>query len=662
MVAALLLLAAQQWNTPDALDLAHRAIERRRSDEAASGPYTSRARGTVLFLAQVGSAAGPPRLVKADELQVEVYWEGVNRSKQTIIAWREHRYLPTDIRYHRDHLGIVTDDFGDAVRLGEGDEVRDVIHPLAPGGPGSYDYALGDSVTVSAGASRIAVRELLVRPRDPARPLVAGTLYVDLRTADLVRFRFGFTAAAYRQADLEGITVVLERALVEGRWLPWRQEIEIHRQTAWLEFPFQTTIRARWEIGDYDLAPRGGRATLSGLTWGGLSRAGPDSGWGESLDSAVTRAGGVMPRADMAAVRDQLRGMLASRARSTLPPTRLALGSLSDLARVNRVQGLAVGIAGSVRLGVPELRLRPRVGVGLADGRLTGGGEVSFTPGRLTLTVAADRSVRDLSDWPSVSGLVASIAAQEGGTDYGDWVLLDRLSVGARWAGAGAAVRLELSNETTRDLASVATPSRGTFADNPPLGAGSVLTARAGLELGSTRALGSGLVLRTDLEAGAWDRGYLRGTVEARGRFPAGQGALDVLLRGGGTVGTAPDWRTFVLGGRGSLVGEPYRAFGGRHLGLVRVEWRVPVRIPSLRLGDYLDVGGETTLAPFAALGWSGEPPAALHWRPTDGLRPTLGVASELLFNALRLEIGWSPRARRFGVVLDAAPAWWPVL
>ena len=57
------------------------------------------------------------------------------------------------------------------------------------------------------------------------------------------------------------ISVVLERALFDHRyWLPFRQEIEIRRRTAWLDFPFRTVIRGRWDIGDYELEaplPRG---------------------------------------------------------------------------------------------------------------------------------------------------------------------------------------------------------------------------------------------------------------------------------------------------------------------------------------------------------------------------------------------------------------------
>ena len=149
MLAAIL-LAVQVWNSPAALTLVDRAIQRRRAGEAAVTRYTSRAEGVVLFLAQVGpDSAAVPRLVKADDLQAEVYWEAPNRSKQTVTAWRERRFLPTDVSYHRDHLAIVTDDFGDAIRLGEGDEVRDVVHPLSPAGRELYEYALADSLSLT---------------------------------------------------------------------------------------------------------------------------------------------------------------------------------------------------------------------------------------------------------------------------------------------------------------------------------------------------------------------------------------------------------------------------------------------------------------------------------------------------------------------------------
>ena len=59
-----------------------------------------------------------------------------------------------------------------------------------------------------------------------------GTLYLDQESAELVRFRFSFTPAAYLDRQLEDISIVLENARFEGRyWLPYRQEVEIRRRT-----------------------------------------------------------------------------------------------------------------------------------------------------------------------------------------------------------------------------------------------------------------------------------------------------------------------------------------------------------------------------------------------------------------------------------------------
>src|SRR3990170_1331048 len=129
-------LAGQTWNDSATTALIARAAARRASAEADTGlrDFEARAHGFVFFLGQLGEGlAAPPRLIKADQLALEVYWKAPGRSKQRIVGWRDRRDLPTDIQYHRDHLGIVTNGFGNRIRIGEGDEVRDVPHPLAPG-------------------------------------------------------------------------------------------------------------------------------------------------------------------------------------------------------------------------------------------------------------------------------------------------------------------------------------------------------------------------------------------------------------------------------------------------------------------------------------------------------------------------------------------------
>jgi hypothetical protein len=105
----------------------------------------------------VGSGlTGLPRL-EGDELRVEVYWRAPGISKQTILGWRDGTWLPTDINYHRDHLGVVTNNFGNRIRIGEGDEVRDVLHPLSPQGLDAYDFALQDSLAITANTRTVQV-------------------------------------------------------------------------------------------------------------------------------------------------------------------------------------------------------------------------------------------------------------------------------------------------------------------------------------------------------------------------------------------------------------------------------------------------------------------------------------------------------------------------
>src|SRR6267142_1726627 len=223
IVVASRLGAQQTWNDPRTTALVQRATERRLRQiaDTALADYKATAHGYVTFLAQFGEGfPEPPKIVKADELGLEVYWRAPDLSKQRIMGRRDTLLLPTDINYHRDHLGIVQNNFRNIIRIGEGDEVRDVPHPLSPAGLAAYDYALGDSLAIRTAGGQTVVREVQVRPRSFARPLVVGTLYLDATTAQLVRFRFSFTPAAYLDRQLEDINIVLENARFEGRfWL-----------------------------------------------------------------------------------------------------------------------------------------------------------------------------------------------------------------------------------------------------------------------------------------------------------------------------------------------------------------------------------------------------------------------------------------------------------
>jgi hypothetical protein len=147
MTAANTLGAQQVWNDPRTRDLVTRATERRASQiaDTALADYKATAHGYVTFLAQFGEGfPEPPKIVKADELGLEVYWRAPDLSKQRIMGRRDTLLLPTDINYHRDHLGIVQNNFRNIIRIGEGDEVKDVPHPLSPAGLQAYDFAIHD--------------------------------------------------------------------------------------------------------------------------------------------------------------------------------------------------------------------------------------------------------------------------------------------------------------------------------------------------------------------------------------------------------------------------------------------------------------------------------------------------------------------------------------
>jgi hypothetical protein len=662
-------LAAQGWNTPSALALVRRATAARATAQADSSleSYRTRAHGFVFFLAQVGEGLRePPRLVKADELRVEVYWRAPDRSKQVILGWRDGAFLPTDIDYHRDHLGIVTNNFGDVIRIGEGDEVRDVPHPLSPAGLEAYDYALGDSLAIRTALGQTVVRAVQVRPRSFARPLVVGTLYLDAATAQLVRFRFSFTPAAYLDRQLEDISIVLESSLYEQRyWLPYRQEVEIRRRTTWLDFPARGIIRGRWEIEGYDLNLPLPDGLFAGPAIAGLTRPRPtDSSWATPLDQAIAGVAPPVNRQDMDALRVEVERIAGARALSGLPSRRLAAGSVSDVVRVNRVQGLTLGFGGVLGLEASRIQVRPTVGYGTSDHRVTGALTVMAGIGATQLSLAAARQIRDFSDLPVIAPAVNSLLAQEGGDDYGDYVLLQSLTAGVRRRLSGrSTLAVSGSVEESQSVGVRATPATGSYRPNPPLGSGTWRVGRLELE----RASG-GMAVRHDfqgrlsLEGGEGLGEYARATLECRWLTTlAGHDLVSRLYLGAGT-NELPPHRSFAIGGRGTLVGEPFRAYGGREVALGQVEWRFEVPVPAVALGSFASTGRSMTVAPFVAAGVTGRPIAGLPWTASDGVRPVAGVALEFFMRLIRLEAGVGLRDGDFGLTVDINRDWWGLL
>src|SRR6476646_4457695 len=169
--------SAQEWNDVRSRALVEQATERRARQiaDTALASYHADAHGYLTFLAQLGERfTEPPKIVKADELALEVYWQAPNLSKQWIVGRRDTLLLPTDIQYHRDHLGIVQNNFPNIIRLGEGDEVKDVPHPLSQVGMSEYDFAIRDSLQIALGPRNLEVYEVRVRPKNNRAPRTDG--------------------------------------------------------------------------------------------------------------------------------------------------------------------------------------------------------------------------------------------------------------------------------------------------------------------------------------------------------------------------------------------------------------------------------------------------------------------------------------------------------
>lgn len=676
-VALLLLLlpdvlAGQTGSDPAVGQLIRRAILLRESppSDTALKHYRSVAHGFVFYLVQFGVGfPDPPRMAKTDELDVEVYWEPPDRSKQRIVAWRDETFLPQTMRYHRDHLGIVTNNYGPIIRIGEGDEVRDAVHPLSIEGLDEYDFVMGDTITLRTPKGPIDVLEVEVKPKTLDRPLVVGTLYLERATAALVRFQFSFTPAAYRDSEIQDISVVVEQSLLEEKWwLPYRQQIEIRRRASLFEFPLRAIIRGTWEIGDYDFSVATPPELRAAPEFGGLAAPAPDTERWRTPIRASAEAAEPFDRREFDELKSRAEDLVSGKILEGLPRSRVGTTALSDLIRVNRVQGLAFGFG----LGLTfngGYQVRGALGYGLADHRVTAGLQVGMVRGAKELLIDAKRTIRDIGDEPVVSGVVNSMLAQEAAIDLGSYLLGEEVGIGfrrridTRWS-VEVAGRLERSSS----VSTAATAVRNNYEPNPDLGSGTYGLGRLAFNLAPRGGLDrSDLRARLTVEGGTGPTQYLRLALRTDGSVPFLLGHLRLRNNLGLATKGLPKARSFAIGGRGTLPAERFRGYGGRAVLATQIEWRFPVPVPSIGLGPFASTGNRAILAPFAGIGWAQGAIEGVDWQPINGARPVVGVALEVLQNLLRLELGMALRNppggnRQVRLTLDVSPEWWPIL
>jgi hypothetical protein len=651
--------AAQQWRAGTDVPLIREAAAHRSARDADTllARWQAQAHGILRFTTVLDHGDGPiERVIKADELRDEVYGEAPNRSKQIILAWRDTSFLPNHLVYHRDHLGIVANDFGPAIRLGQGDEVRDVIHPLSPAGLAYYQFAIDDTVTLTGPRGRVRVVVVRVRPLDVDSAGTVGTLYLDLDRAALVRFWFTFTPPSYRDHSVQDITVMLENSLQENaRWLPWRQSIVIRRAEALLDFPMVSVIRADWTIDDYALGVAFPPARFAGPALDGPRQAMAGGSWTGSIASQLHQ----LPAtdADIAAVARQASSALGGALLSGLPRTRILAHGISDFVRINRVEGvtLAFGASGSVGR---DVAVEARLGYGISDHRPIGLVRIGGAAGESRWSLHGSRSVDDVGDQPVISGLANSLSTAFGEGDFGDYTLVDRVGADFGMPLGPDRLRLAVDEEWSHSVLTRFAPLTGLLPANPGLGIGEATVLRATLERRGSD--GRGWTMAG--EAGTGDANWLRLHASALGHIAMPVGELQLGAEVGIGTRELPGYRSFVLGGKGSLLGTPFRVIGGRRIGWSELAWSFPISLPSPDFPYSRYVRLPSRLGPFVAAGIAGGDQTGLPWRATERVEPVAGLRLDLWGPLLRIELGVALRRGTVGASFDLHPDWWPVL
>jgi hypothetical protein len=628
--------APQGWNEARVLDLVTRARSVRHDAfvDSAFRSYRADARGYVyFFIDRPGSEER--NLIKTDQIAIEMYWRAPDETRQRIVGLRDRELLPTNVRYHLDHLTVVQDDFADVIRLGDGDEVSAVVHPAAPGSESVYDFRLADSLTISfpgSGAEPVRVYEVEVRPRDFSRPGFLGSVFLDLGTGAIVRMSFTFTPASYVDPYLDYIRISLDNSLWEGKyWLPYRQEAELRRELPQLDFVGGSVIRGRFEIGAYEINADLPETVFRAPRVSAVPTVEREAFPFERPLFDQLEEQGLDPPPSLEEIRRQAREMVASRYLSGLSRVRLHLPTLSDGFRYNRAEGAFVG-TGAVLRPTGALTLRGQVGYGFASGHVAGALRIGGSePGRGPSLALYANQLRDLGPVPASEGILNTLSVLVAGQDYLDPWFASGVGLTLPFALGPLDGTASLSAERHRSAALEVDDDDGSFRPVRPVDEGDGVFGTVTL----APRLGRDWSAAAHVRTGALDgEAFVTTRIEAGWSRDAAWRELNVALAaaGGVTSANSPSQELFLLGGRGTMLGHPYRSFVGDRFWLVDARVSQSLAAPWLT-GRVFTSAGWTRLAhQDLPTGWTGDGAASV--------KASAGVGLGLAWDVLHVDLG----------------------
>jgi hypothetical protein len=622
--------------------------------------------------------------VKTDQLALEVYWKAPNLSKQRIIGRRDTTLYPTDIQYHRDHLGIIQNNFPEMIRIGEGDEVRDVPHPLSAPGLRLYDFAIADSARIRVGTDTINLVEVKVRPKEDRDPRVIGSIYLDPEGAQVVRMAFNFTRASFLDNHLEDLAVMLENRLVAGQyWLPSRQTIEIRRTGTYLDFPVRGIIKGNWDIGQYQFNVATPVQVFAGpeivSAPAAQLRAYP---WQAPIMDMLPPDIQSTADPDIKRIQDEARVLVRARALERIEPFRISARRVSDFVRVNRVEGLSFGGGFSVRLG-SRLFLGGRVRMGMDDHHVVKGfGSLRWErPSGTRFEILAGRDLADIGEQPERSLLFNSIAAQEFASDMTDPFNFEQRAARFVKRFGRTDVSLYGAREQHKQLEVFFRPVTGSFIETPQVTPLVGFRGAIGVERALSSWVGPGRMslnmkasaLRT-IEPPGFSALIGEGFMSYRASFGfehrSDVGRLTLVIRENAAAvfgDTTLLQEAVYFGGPTSLPGYGLHEIAGKYGSSTRVELQIPIPSVSIPLGRFGKIPGQTRLAPYvggAFVGGALPCTATLGRCPSrpEGFFPTVGIGALSFFDLLRFDVARGLRDGRWIFNVDVNREFWSIM
>ena len=634
------------------------AIERQNAySDTTLSAFDAYAEGHVDFLADFGDFGGE-QTIRTDRIALQLEWARGRGSLQTLVGRRKVSWAPTRIHYHIDHLSLVMENFGRTIEVGEGDEVKDVLHPIATGATDYYQYRLVDSTGVMIGPHTSQVYRIQVRPACQDDPGVVGTLDMDYETLAIARMTASFTPTSYVDPTVSSVSLVLVNGWVDRRWwLPVRQRVEIRRQVSWMDIPFATTIRSNFEILDYNLDPdphyrvRGGHR-VAALPPDELERY---AGW-QHEEIRITDEYAPEDSARFEKVRREAISIAAGRYLGGNARLRFFLPDLSSGFRYRRAEGVLLGAGMSWRaagrttvygwagyafdLAKPEATMEVRQSVGQATLKLDGYIE----------------RYSDIGPFKAAAGLVSTFGAAFRGDDYTDPYFRDGLALSASspvgsWTGTVTAVWEE---QRTAELVA------GTIGSAEPRPVRPITDGTdPHLDLELTKHFGSALAavwsvaFRSQLATGG-DFGYTRWAASFEATPPDPDAVWQWEAAGSIALatGTLPEQRLVLIGGRSTVPGYGFRPWGGDQAMYALAAVSREIAAPWLRARV------------LGALGWteitmvSREAAERFGVTESGGVRPSLGAGVGLFWDLVRLDAARGLDNGEWEWMISVNPAW----